>query len=39
MPLYRLQKKAKHFTWTVEAEEALNQLKGMVTSALVLVPP
>ena len=39
LPLYRLLKKAEHFTWTVEAEEALDKLKRMLTSAPVLVPP
>ena len=39
LPLYRLLKKAEHFTWTVEAEEALDKVKRMLTSAPVLVPP
>jgi hypothetical protein len=39
LPLYRLLKKSEHFTWTVEAEEALAKLKGMLTSPPVLVPP
>ena len=30
---------AERFTWTPEAEEALDKLKRMLTSALVLVPP
>jgi len=33
LPLYRLLKKAEHFTWTVEAEGALDKLKRMLTSA------
>ena len=36
MPLYRLLKKVERFSWTPEAEEALEKLK---TSAPVLVPP
>jgi len=39
LPLYRLLKKAKRFSWTPEAEEALNNLKKTLTSAAVLVPP
>jgi len=32
-------KKAERFSWTPEAEEALNNLKKALTSAPVLVPP
>src|SRR5918911_1231461 len=39
LPLYRLLKKSEHFAWTVEAEEALAKLKGMLTSPPILVPP
>jgi len=39
LPLYRLLKKAERFSWTPEAEEALDNLKKTLTSALVLVPP
>jgi len=39
LPLYRLLKKAKRFSWTPEAEEALDKLKRTLTSAPVLVPP
>ena len=39
LPLYRLLKKAERFSWTPEAEEALENLKKMLTSAPVLVPP
>jgi len=39
LPLYRLLKKAERFSWTPEAEEALDNLKKMLTSAPVLVPP
>jgi hypothetical protein len=28
LPLYRLLRKTKHFSWTPEAEEALQKLKG-----------
>ena len=38
-PLYQLLKKAEHFSWTPEAEKALDNLKKMLTSAPVLVPP
>jgi len=37
--LYRLLKKAERFTGTIEAEEALNKLKRMLTAAPILVPP
>jgi hypothetical protein len=39
LPLYRLLRKAKHFTWTPEAEEALDNLKALLTNAPILVPP
>ena len=39
LPLYRLLKKVEHFSWTPEAEEALEKLKKTLTSAPVLVPP
>jgi len=39
LPLYRLLKKVERFSWTPEAEEALDNLKKMLTSAPVLVPP
>jgi hypothetical protein len=39
LSLYRLLKKVERFTWTIEAEEALDKLKKMLTSAPVLVPP
>jgi len=39
LPLYRLLKKAERFSWTHEAEEALDNLKKTLTSAPVLVPP
>jgi ribonuclease HI len=39
LPLYRLLKKHERFSWTVEAQEALNKLKVMLTHALILTPP
>jgi len=39
LPLYRLLKKAEHFSWSSEAEKALDNLKKTLTSAPVLVPP
>jgi hypothetical protein len=35
--LYRLVRKAEHFTWTPEAEEALGNLKALLTNAPILV--
>jgi len=39
LPLYRLLKKAERFSWTPEAEEALDNQKKTLTSAPVLVRP
>jgi hypothetical protein len=39
LPLYRLLRKAERFTWTTEAEEALGNLKALLTNAPILVPP
>jgi len=39
LPLYRLLKKGERFSWTLEAEEALDILKKTLTSTPVLVPP
>ena len=39
LPLYRLLKKAERFSWTPEAEQALDNLKRTLTTAPVLVPP
>jgi hypothetical protein len=39
LPLYRLLKKLKHFSWTLEAEEALTKLKATLSNSLILVPP
>jgi ribonuclease HI len=38
LPLYRLLRKAGRFTWTPEAEEALGNLKALLTNAPILVP-
>ena len=38
-PLYWLLKKADHFKWTPEAQEALNAVKQLLTKAPILVPP
>jgi hypothetical protein len=39
LPLYRLLKKHERFSWTVEAQEALDKLKEMLTHAPILRPP
>jgi hypothetical protein len=39
LPLYHLPKKSKHFSWNLEAEEALTKLKEMLSNPLILVPP
>jgi hypothetical protein len=39
LPLYRLLKKFEHFSWTLEAEEALSKLKAMLSNPPILVPP
>jgi hypothetical protein len=39
LPLYRLLRKNECFTWTPEAEEALGNLKALVSNAPILVPP
>jgi hypothetical protein len=39
LPLYRLLRKAERFTWTPEAEKALGNLKALLSSAPILVPP
>jgi ribonuclease HI len=39
LPLYRLLRKIERFTWTLEAEEALGNLKALLTNAPILVPP
>jgi hypothetical protein len=39
LPLYPLLRKAERFTWTPEAEEALGNLKALLTNAPILVRP
>ena len=39
LPLYRLLRKSEHFSWTPEAQEALDKLKASLTSAPILTPP
>jgi hypothetical protein len=39
LPLYCLLRKVECFTWTPEAEEALRNLKALLTNAPILVPP
>jgi hypothetical protein len=39
LPLYRHLRKTERFTWTPEAEEALGNLKALLTNAPILVPP
>jgi hypothetical protein len=39
LPLYRLLKKHERFSWTVEAQEALDKLKATLARAVILTPP
>jgi hypothetical protein len=39
LPLYRLLKKNERFSWTVEAQEALDKLKATLTRAPILTLP
>jgi hypothetical protein len=39
MPLYRLLKKHERFSWTAEAQDALDKLKASLTRAPILMPP
>ena len=39
LPLYRLLRKSERFSWTPEAQEALDTLKVSLTSAPILTPP
>jgi hypothetical protein len=39
LPLYRLLKKHERFSWSVEAQEALDKLKVMLSHAPILTPP
>jgi hypothetical protein len=36
--LYRLLKKSKHFSWTLEAKEALTKLKAILSNPSILIP-
>ena len=38
MPLYRLLKKTNNFAWTYEAQDALDKLKMLLSSAPILAP-
>ena len=38
-PLYRLLRKSERFSWTPEAQEALDKLKASLTNAPILTPP
>jgi hypothetical protein len=38
LPLYHLLKKLEHFSWTLEAEEALTRLKATFSKPPILVP-
>jgi hypothetical protein len=39
LPLYRLLKKHERFSWTTEAQEALDKLKATLAHAPILTPP
>jgi hypothetical protein len=39
LPLYHLLKKSEHFSWTLEAKEALTRLKTTLSEPPILVPP
>jgi hypothetical protein len=39
LPLYQLLKKHECFSWTVEAQEALDKLKATLAHAPILTPP
>src|SRR6185312_12595023 len=39
LPLYRLPRKTERFTWTLEAQEALDWLKASLTHTPILTPP
>jgi len=39
LPLYRLLRNSEHFSWTPEAQEALDKLKALLTNPPILVPP
>jgi hypothetical protein len=39
LPMYKLMKKSDHFTWTPEAQEALDSLKNLLKSPPILTAP
>jgi hypothetical protein len=39
LPLYRLLKKHERFSWTTEAQDALDKLKASLAHAPILTPP
>jgi len=39
LPLYRLLMKSEHFSWTPEAQEALDKLKALLTNPPSWYPP
>jgi hypothetical protein len=39
LPLYRLLKKHERFSWTIEAQEALDKLKTTLSRVQILTPP
>jgi phenylalanine-4-hydroxylase len=39
LPLYQLLKKHERFSWTIEAQEALDKLKATLAHAPILTPP
>jgi hypothetical protein len=39
LPLYKMMKKSDHFTWTLEAQEALDSLKNLLKSPPILTAP
>jgi hypothetical protein len=39
LPLYRLLKKHERFSWTVEAQEALDKMKATLSHTPILTPP
>jgi hypothetical protein len=39
IPRYHLLRKSEHFSWTLEAEEALAKLKSTLSNSPILIPP
>jgi hypothetical protein len=39
LPLYQLLKKHERFSWTVEAQEALDKLMAILAHSPILMPP